>query len=127
MFDRLVPIPLVLVDRDEMTQRRRRVGIHRHQVTEQCLGAIKQPGPHVVLAQLQQGHRFHGVIQAGARHQVLMQTNGAIHFTATAEQITERQVGFHRIAVVLGEFEEHLDRLVLLFIEQVVQATKIVG
>ena len=109
VFDGLVPVALVLVDRNQMAQCRRRMGVHRHQVGKQRLGTIKQAGAHVVLAQLQQGHGLHRVGQARARDQVLVQADGAIHLTAPAEQVAQRQMRFDRVAVVFGQLEEDLD------------------
>ncbi len=55
-----------------------------------------------------------------------MQADRPIHFASATEQVAQRQMGFHRVAVVFGQLEEDLDRLVLLLVEQVIQAAKIV-
>jgi hypothetical protein len=126
VLDRLVPVAFVLVDRDEMAQCRGCVGIHGHQVAEQRLRAIEQAGAHVVLAEFQQRHGFHGVRQSRAGDQVLVQPDRPVDLATAAEKIAQRKVGFHRVAVVFGQLEEYLDGLVLLLVKQVVQAAKIV-
>ena len=87
VFDGFVPIALVLVDRNQMAQCRGRMRVHRHQVREQRFGAVEQTGAHVVFAQFQQGYGLHPFRKAGPGDQMLMQTDGSIHFTATPKQV----------------------------------------
>ena len=82
---------------------------------------------HVVLAEFEQSDGLLLLAQARARDQVLVDADRTIDLAAPAEQVAEGEVGFHRIAIDVGELEEYLDRLVLLFVEQVVEAAEIAG
>ena len=103
MVDRLVPILFMLIDIDEVPQRRGHVCVHCHQIGEQGFGAIEQAGTHVVLAQFQQRNGFFFVAQVRTGDQVLVYADRAIDFAAAAEQVAERQMRLHRIAVELGQ------------------------
>ena len=52
-----------------------------------------------------------------------MKPNGAFHFTAPPEQVTERQMRLNRVAI--SELQKDLDRLVRLFVKEIVESTKI--
>ena len=125
VLDRLVPVALELVDRDQLAQRLRRMHAHLHQVGEQGFGAIEQAGAHVVLAQREHAAGLLFLAQAVPRNQALVQADGAIDFAAAAEQVAERELGLDRVLVDLGDLQEDLDRLVLLLVEQVVQAAEV--
>src|SRR3569832_860093 len=58
---------------------------------------------------------------------MLMQPYGAIDLAAAAKQVSKREMGLHRVTVVFGELEKDLDGFVLLFIEQIVEATEVIG
>ena len=88
-------------------------------------GAVEQAGLHVVLAQLQQGLGALLRLQAGLGNDVLVEADGAVDLAAAAEQAAQRHVGLHRVLVDLGQFQEHLDGLVGLLVEEVVQALEI--
>ena len=127
VFDRLVPILFVLIDADQVLERGRRLRIHRDQIGEQGFGAIEQARAHVILAQFKQGDGFLVLVEIRARDQVLMHADRAIDLAAAAEQIAEREMRFDRIAIDVGELEEDFDRLVLLLVEQVIEAPEITG
>jgi hypothetical protein len=55
-----------------------------------------------------------------------VQADGAIDFTAAAEQVAQRDLGLEGFLVQLGDVQEQLDGLVRLLVEQVVQAAEIV-
>ncbi len=54
-----------------------------------------------------------------------MNTNGAVNFTTTTKQVAQCKVGFDRILVNFGHAQENLNRLVLLFVKQIVKALEI--
>ena len=56
---------------------------------------------------------------------MLVHADRPIDFAAAAEEIAEREMRLNGIAVELGELQEHLDRLVGLFVQQVVEAAEI--
>ena len=96
-----------------------------HQVGEQRFGAVEQTRAHVVLAQREQRRASLLVAQAGARHEALVQADRAIDLAAAAEQVAERELRLDRVLVDFGDLQEDLDRLVLLLVEQVVQAAEV--
>ena len=63
--------------------------------------------------------------QIRSRDQVLMHADRAIDLAAAAEQVAERQMRLDRVAVEFGELQEHLDRLVRLLVQQVIQAAEV--
>ena len=50
----------------------------------------------------------------------------AINLTTATEQIAQSEVSLNRIVVVFSQLQENFNSLVLLLIEQVVQATKVI-
>src|SRR5690606_40895940 len=84
-------------------------------------------GLHVVLAQRQQRLDLLLVRQVRPLHQRLVQADGAVDLAAATEQVPQRDLGFERVLVQLGNVQEQLDRLVRLFVEQVVEATEVRG
>ena len=126
MLDRLVPVALMLVDADQVPQRGRRERIHRDEVGEQRFRAVEQAGAHVVLAEFEHGDGLFVVAEIRTRDEVLVHADRAIDLAATAEQVAEREMRFDGVAVDFGELEEDFDRLVLLLVEQVVEAAEVV-
>src|SRR4051812_32847756 len=57
---------------------------------------------------------------------MLVHADRAIDLAAAAKQIAERKMRLDRVAVDLRELEEHLDRLVLLLVQKVIEAAEIV-
>ena len=125
MIDGLVPVLLMLVDADQMLERRRHLRIHGDEVSEQRLGTVEQAGTHVVLAEFEQCDGLFLIGKIRTRDQVLVHADSTIDLAAAAEQVAERQMRFDCVAVELGELEEHLDRLVRLLVQQVVQSAKV--
>ena len=54
-----------------------------------------------------------------------MQADGAVHFAAATEQMAQRELRLDRVLVDFGDLQEDFDRLVLLLVEQVVQASEV--
>src|SRR5581483_597594 len=127
MIDGLVPVLLVLLDADQVAPRGRHVRVHRDEVAEQRLGTNEQAGAHVVLAELEQGDRLFFVAQIGPRDEVLVHADRSIDLAAAAKEIAERQVRLDRVAVELGELQEHFDGLVRLLVEQIIEAAEVAG
>ena len=119
-------VALGLVDADQVAQCLRRALVDARQVGEHGLGAIEQPGAHVVLAQRQQRLDLLRIVEVGTLHQRLVQPDRAVDLAAPAEQVPEREMRLDRVAVDLGELQEHLDRLVLLLVQEVVEAAEVV-
>jgi hypothetical protein len=65
-----------------------------------------------------------GRAQVAARQQVLVHPHGALVFAAAAEQVAQREVQLGGVGVVLDRLDEGVDGLVLLLVEQEVQARK---
>src|SRR5690606_24712628 len=63
--------------------------------------------------------------EVAARQQVLVHADGALVLAAAAEQIAQREVQVGGVRVMLYRFDEGIDGLVLLFIEQQVQALEV--
>ena len=109
----------------KLAQCLRRTHVHLHEIGEQGFGAIQQAGAHVVLAQREHRLGLLLVAERVAGNQALVQADRAIDFTAAAEQMAERELGFDRVLVDLGDLQEQLDGLVLLLVEQVVEAAEV--
>ena len=82
-------------------------------------------GAHVVLAELEHRDGFFLLAQIRPRDQMLMHADRAIDLAAATEQIAEREMRLDRVAIELGELQEHFDRLVGLLVEQIVQSAEI--
>jgi len=89
------------------------------------LGAIEKPRLEVIQREGVLGPIAVGLAQVAACHQVLVNTYGALEFAAPAKQIAQGEMQFGRVRIVLNRFNEGVNRLVLLLIEQVVQALEI--
>jgi hypothetical protein len=66
-----------------------------------------------------------GAAQVAARQQVLVHAHGALVLAAAAEQVAQREVQLGGVGVVLHRLDEGVDGLVLLFVEQEVQAAEV--
>src|SRR3546814_4822388 len=60
-----------------------------------------------------------------ALHQPLVQADRAVDLATPAEKMPQRNLGLEGVLVQLRDVQEQLDRLVGLFVEQVVQAAEI--
>ena len=63
--------------------------------------------------------------QVAPRQQVFMNAHGTFIFAAPAKQVAQRKVQFRGVGVVLDRFNEGVDCLILLFIEQEIQTLEI--
>jgi hypothetical protein len=54
-----------------------------------------------------------------------VEANGPVDFAAAPEQVAERHVRFDRVLVDLGQFQKHLDGLVRLLVEQVIEPLEV--
>ena len=63
-----------------------------------------------------------GARKVGAMQQVLVHAHRTLVFAAPAEQVAEREVQLGGVGVLLDRLDERVDRLVVLFVEQQVQA-----
>ncbi|MCY1560140.1 hypothetical protein D9M68_972440 [compost metagenome] len=65
------------------------------------------------------------VTDVGSREQVFVDSHGAVIVAAAPEQVAQRKVQFCCVRVALHRLDESVDRLVLLFVQQVVQAAEV--
>ena len=86
------------------------------------LGAIEEAGLHVVLRQAVLGLVALGLREIGAAEQVLVDAHRALVLAALSEQVAEREVELGGVRVLLDGFDEGVDRLVVLLVEEQVQA-----
>mmetsp|Transcript_70461 Transcript_70461/g.166094 ORF Transcript_70461/g.166094 Transcript_70461/m.166094 type:complete len:322 (-) Transcript_70461:270-1235(-) len=98
-------------------------GAAQHRVG--VLRAVKQPGLEEVLGQLVLGTGTVGLGEITAAQQVLVHAHGALGLATAAEQAAQRKVQFRGVRVVLDRLDEGVNGLVLLFVEQQVQAFEI--
>ena len=89
------------------------------------LGAIEQTGFQIVQGQRVLSTLMIGLVQVAARQQVLVHANGTFILAAPAKQISQREVQLRCVRVVLYRFDESINRLVLLFIEEEIQSLEI--
>ena len=66
-----------------------------------------------------------GLAEIATREQVLVHTYRTLVFAAAAKQITQSEVQLGGVGVVLYGFNESVNCLVLLLVEQVVQAFEV--
>ena len=71
------------------------------------------------------GYRLYGERDVLRLQQVLVHPHAPLVFAAAAEQVAARKVQLLRVGVVLHRLDERVDGLVLLLIEQEVQATEV--
>lgn len=121
------PIAFLLVDIEQRLERALAVQTQLGQFEEEVFRAVEQAGAQIVLTQLEECETAPFGRQILARDQILMDTDGTIDLATTAEQCAERQMGLECVAVDICEFEEEVDRLVRLFLEQIVQAAQKIG
>ena len=125
VLDRLVPVALVLVDRDQVAQRRRRLRVHRDQVGEQRFGAIEQARAHVVLAELEQRDGLLVLGQVGRAIRCWCTRIARSTSPRRRNRLPSARCVSTVSRLISASLQEHLDRLVLLLVEQVVQAAEI--
>jgi hypothetical protein len=120
----LGPLLFLLVDFQQVFQRFL-VAVRAAQLEEDFLGAIEQAGLEVVLAEF--GQRVQALVrrQAIAFDQVLMDADGAVGFAAAAKQAAQREMQLDGLRIDARRFDEGLDGLVGLLVEQEVQALEI--
>ena len=87
------------------------------QFAEQALGSIQNPRFEIVLCQLEDRLLAFVVIQICPIHQVVVHTQGSIHFAATAEQAPQREVQLDGLRVDFDHFDKRLYGFVWLFVE----------
>ncbi len=96
-----------------------------HQAAQRFLGAVKQAGTQEVLAQLIERVLALGIRKILAAGQVLVHADGALGFTAPAEQGAERKVQLGGLGVQAHHLDERIDGLVGLLVEQEIQPLEI--
>ena len=89
------------------------------------LGTVEQAGLHEVLGQRQLRPVAVTGFQVGAVQQVLVHTHGTLELTAAAEEVAQGKVQFGGVGVALHRLDESVDGLVLLLVEQQVQALEV--
>ena len=122
--DRLRPILFDLVDGQQRALRAERVfaGLER---AERFLRAIQQARLQEILAEFEQRVIALGDRQVGATQEILMHADRAVGLAAPAKQVAERKVQFDGFGIELRDFDEGVDRLVVLLVEQEVQAAEV--
>ena len=95
------------------------------QAAQRFFGAVQQTGLQEVLGQSVLSALAVVLAQVGARQQVFVHAHGAVVFTAATEQIAQGEVQVRGLGVVLHRFNEGVDGLVLLLVEQEVKAFEI--
>ena len=88
-------------------------------------GAVEQAGLHVVLRQRVLRAVALAALQVGALQQVLVHAHRTFELAAAAEQVAQREVQLGGVGVVLHGLDEGVDGLVLLLVEQQVQALEV--
>ena len=95
------------------------------QLDEHLLGTVQQPRLEVVLSQFEQGGKPLLLAQIAALEQIAVHADRALGFAAAPKQTAQRKVQFDGFRIDLDHFDECLDRLVRLFIEQEIEAFEI--
>ena len=121
---RLRPVARALVDRQQREQGLALVG-GALQLAQRFLRAVQQAGLEEVQRQRVLRAVAVGAAQVAAREQVLVHAHGTLVFAAAAKQVAQREVQFRGVGVVLHRLDEGVDGLVLLLVQQEVQAAKV--
>ena len=120
----LRPVARTFVDRQQGDQRFALKG-RSFQLVQGGLGAVEQTGLQKVQRQCMLGAVAVFLADVGPREQVFVHAHGAVVVTPAAKQVAQREVQFGGVGVALHGFDEGVDGLVLLFVQQVVQAAEI--
>ena len=89
------------------------------------LGPIQQTGLQEILPEFVQRVLALAGVQVLALGEVLVDADRPIGLAAPPEQVAQREMQLDRLRVDLGDFEEGIDGLVRLLVEQEIQALKI--
>ena len=87
-----------------------------------AFGAVEQARLHEVLRERILGAVAFAGGQVGAVQQVLMDPHRALELAAAAKQVAKREVQVGRVGIMLDGLDEGIDRLVVLVVQQQVQA-----
>ncbi len=109
--DGLVPIPQLLMNDQQLGQRRLFIVAVIAQLVPQRLGPVQQTGSKKVARQLLQRQLalFPGQL---AGDQVLVDLDGAVHLATLAKQVAEGEVSFDGFAVHFQQLDKEIHRLV---------------
>ena len=121
-----MPFLLLLVNAAQELERLHLVARTLRQPHEKLFGPVQQAGAEVVLGQREQGLVTLLGCQVRTRNNVLVNTDGAIHFTPASKQITQRKVRFDGLVIDTNHLEKVLQGLVRLLIQQEVQALEVI-
>jgi hypothetical protein len=92
---------------------------------ERILGAIEQAALQVVLPEFGERLGTRACGKVGTVQQVRVNAHGAVELAAAPEQVAERVVQFDRLGIELDHLDERIDRLVVLVVQEQVQATEV--
>ena len=95
------------------------------ELEQRVFGAVEQAGLEEVQRQGVLGALAVGFGEVAAREQVFVHAHGALVFATAAEQVAQREVQLGGVGVVLHGLDEGVDGLVLLLVEQEVQAAEV--
>jgi hypothetical protein len=95
------------------------------ELLQRSLGAVEQPGAQEVLRQRVLRAVAIGAAQVAPAQQVLVHAHGPLVFAAAAEEVAEREVQLLCVGVVLHGLDEGVDGLVLLLVEEEVEAAEV--
>src|SRR5438105_14939806 len=92
---------------------------------EELFGAIQQSRAMEILRKLENGRLALVRGKIGAIEQVLMHADGAVELALAPEETSQRKMQIDGLRIDLHHFDERLDGLVRLLVEQEIQAAKI--
>ena len=114
---------LLLVHPGQLLERGGAIVRRSQQVAQPLLGAVEQPGAHVVETERERGLLADPAL--GVLAQLGMDGDRAVHFAATAHEAAERELDFGLVG--LGrEPREHFGGAVVAVVDQVIEAGEIV-
>src|SRR5690606_15961498 len=79
----------------------------------------------VILAQLVLRMHFLVLRQVRTRQQVLVNADRTLGLATAAKQVTQRKMQFDRFRIQLDDFDEGIDRLVRLLVQQEIQSPEV--
>src|SRR5688500_17082090 len=115
--NRLLPVLFLLIDLEEEIERGLRVR-RAFEPQEKLLGAIQQAGLEIVLRELEERDELLVFLEIGALDEVLVHAYRTLHFAAAAKETPEREMQLDRLRIHFDHFNERLDRLVGLLVQQ---------
>ena len=124
-LQRIGPVALLLVDAHQVIERGLAIFARGGQLLQQPLRAVHEAGAQVV--ERKGKRRLVAQSDAALLSQAGMDGDGAINLAAAAEQASERELDFGRIAIRLRHAREDLGGMIEAIVDEVIEADVVIA